>query len=656
MRRPLPKRLLLLLLLIVLPARAQTPSTAPAPPATSAPLPVGGVIDLTHLPWRVRCGDNPSWSSPTFDDSQWAIVDPSKPLPAEVPRRADITCWYRLHIQLSPALANLGLLTFYGASDYDLFVNGEKVGTTGGMPPIRHRMVLFNHISPVPAGSIASGRAVIALRAWTYATTGLPPSPGVLFNVRIGLLPELQNITQNMLLGATVFMWATILGAVVSLFALGYFLMNRGRTEYLWLAVYGFAFVLAGIHTETSLYIAQPALLWSLLVTFFNCFIPFAFIQFFAAFLGFRGRALALIRLLQGFLFIPLLLTPFAVYGHINLSYPLNFLAMAFLLGSLTLFILLFIEYRRHNPEAAILILPTTLALGFYNLGSLLQVLGMAHINTAPYVRRYLFFNWGFLPVSVYSVALSCFWLAMGLIMLLRTNRANRQQARLSAELEAARSVQRLLLAEETAPTPGFTVESIYLPAAEVGGDFFLTRPFTDGSLLVILGDVSGKGVPAALAVSTIIGALRGCELRSPGPVLTYLNRVLHHHISGFATCCALYLSPLVDGQGTCFVANAGHIPPYRNGRALELPGDLPLAILPDSTYDEAAFRFAPGDRFTILSDGVLEATNANYELFGFDRTEAISNQPAKHIGETARAFGQEDDITVVSLLVDTLY
>jgi hypothetical protein len=451
-------------------------------------------------------------------------------------------------------------------------------------------------------------------------------------------------------------MWATILGAVVSLFALGYFLMNRGRTEYLWLAVYGFAFVLAGIHTETSLYIAQPALLWSLLVTFFNCFIPFAFIQFFAAFLGFRGRALALIRLLQGFLFIPLLLTPFAVYGHINLSYPLNFLAMAFLLGSLTLFILLFIEYRRHNPEAAILILPTTLALGFYNLGSLLQLLGMAHINTAPYVRRYLFFNWGFLPVSVYSVALSCFWLAMGLIMLLRTNRANRQQARLSAELEAARSVQRLLLAEETAPTPGFTVESIYLPAAEVGGDFFLTRPFTDGSLLVILGDVSGKGVPAALAVSTIIGALRGCELRSPGPVLTHLNRVLHHHISGFATCCALYLSPIANGHGTCLVANAGHIPPYRNGRALELPGDLPLAILPDSTYDEAAFRFAPGDRFTILSDGVLEATNANHELFGFDRTEAISNQPAKHIGETARAFGQEDDITVVSLLVDTLY
>ena len=656
MRRPLLKRLLLLLLLIVQHAHAQTVPRASTQTSVDSPLPIGGVVDITHLPWRVRCGDDPSWSSPTYDDSHWTVVDPSKPLPAEVPRRADITCWYRLHVELSPHLANLGLLSFYGGADYDLFVNGQQVGTTGGMPPVRHRMTLFFHLSSVPAGSIPSGHAVIAVRTWAYATSGLPASPGVPFNLRIGLLPELQNITQNMLIGATVFMWATILGAVVGLFALGYFLMNRRRREYLWLASYGFAFVLAGIHTETALYIVQPALLWSLLVTFFNCFIPFAFIQFFAAFLGFRGRALIVIRFLQIVLFVPVALAPFAVYGHIGLNAPFNFLAMAFLLGSLTLFLLLFIEYRRRNPEAAILILPTTLALGFYNLGSLLQVLGLAHINTAPYVRRYLFFNWGFLPVSVYSVALSCFWLAMGLIMLLRTNQSNRQQARLAAELEAARSVQRLLLAEETAPTPGFTVESIYLPAAEVGGDFFLTRPFADGSLLVIVGDVSGKGVPAALAVSTIIGALRGCELRSPGPVLTYLNRVLHHHISGFATCCAVYLSPIENGDGTCLVANAGHIPPYRNGRALELPGDLPLAILPDSTYDEAAFRFAPGDRFTIISDGVLEATNADHELFGFDRTEAISDQPAKHIGEAARAFGQEDDITVVSLLVDTLY
>ena len=653
MRRPQRRYLTLPLLLLVGTCCAQSPSTPPSS-SPAAQLPLGGVVDIGHLPWRARCGDDPSWSSPTLDDSQWTRIDPSKPLPPEIPVRADMICWYRLEVQVKPGTANLGLLTFYGGADYDLFVNGNQVGTSGGMPPVRHRMTLFFHLSPVPAGSIASGRAIIALRAWTYAISGNPPSPGLPFYIRIGLLPELQNIDQNIFLGATVFMWATILGAVVGLFAFGYFLMNRQRTEYLWLASYGFAFVLAGTHTESSLYLIQPALLYQLLVNLFGCFIPFAFIQFFATFLGLKGRTLALIRVLQVLLFVPLALAPFAVYGYMGLVVPFNFLAMSFLLGSLTLFVLLFIEYRRRNPEAAILILPTALALGTYNLGSVLQLLAMVHVNSL-FLRRYLIFNVGFLPVAVYSISLSCFWLAMGLIMLRRTHRTNLQQARLASELEAARSVQRLLLAEETAPTPGFAVESVYLPAAEVGGDFFFTKPHDDGSLLVVVGDVSGKGVPAALAVSTIVGALRGCELRSPGPVLKYLNRVLHHHISGFATCCALHLSAVEAGRGTCTIANAGHIPPYRNGRALETVGDLPLAILPDSSYDETSFRFAPADRFTLISDGVLEATNSQQELFGFDRTEAISGNSASAIGHTARDFGQEDDITVVSVVVDSL-
>jgi len=468
----------------------------------------------------------------------------------------------------------------------------------------------------------------------------------------MGLLPELQNINQNLLISSTAYLWGNLLGAVVGLFAFGFFILNRQRTEYLWLALYGFSFILASLHAETSLYIAQPALQWTLLNSFFNSFIPFAFIQFFVAFLGIRGRALALIRFLQVLLFVPIPLALFAILGHLRLDIPSKFLALAFLSGSLTLFVLLFIEYRRRNPEAAILILPTALALGVYNVGTVLLALSILHVSAAS-LRKYLFFNWGFLPIAFYTVTLSCFWLAMGLIMLRRTHRSNRQQARLASELEAARSVQRLLLAEENAPTPGFAVESVYLPAAEVGGDFFFTKPQPDGSLLVVVGDVSGKGVPAALAVSTIVGALRGCELRSPGPVLTYLNRVLHRHISGFATCCALHLSPVEDGRGVCTIANAGHIPPYLNGRALEMPGDIPLAILPDSIYDETTVLFASGDRITIVSDGVLEATNPQHELFGFDRTEAISSRPAMHIGETARAFGHQDDITVVSLVVD---
>jgi serine phosphatase RsbU (regulator of sigma subunit) len=321
---------------------------------------------------------------------------------------------------------------------------------------------------------------------------------------------------------------------------------------------------------------------------------------------------------------------------------------------ALLLPVLIFIEYRRHNPEATILLLPAALALGSYNVGTLLNVLTYMHFNVSA-ASNMLLFHIGFLPVPIYSVFLSCFWLSIGLIILLRASRANQQQARLASELEAARGVQKLLLADEAVETPGFTVESVYLPAAEVGGDFFLMHPGSDGSLLVVVGDVSGKGVPAALAVSTVVGALRGSQLRSPAAVLAHLNRVLHRRISGFATCCVLHLPALATGTGTFTIANAGHIPPYRNGKALPIAGDLPLAILPEVAYEEEQISFAAGDRFTIISDGVLEATNPLLEMFGFERTEAISVQSAATIAETARAFGHQDDITVVTLVVEAI-
>ena len=97
-------------------------------------------------------------------------------------------------------------------------------------------------------------------------------------------------------------------------------------------------------------------------------------------------------------------------------------------------------------------------------------------------------------------------------------------------------------------------------------------------------------------------------------------------------------------------IANAGHLSPYRDGRELEIPPSLPLGVIAGNQYEQTHFQLKRGDRLVFLSDGVVEATNTEGELFGFERTQQVSHEPARYIAQTAKHFGQTDDITVVSL------
>jgi serine phosphatase RsbU (regulator of sigma subunit) len=192
-------------------------------------------------------------------------------------------------------------------------------------------------------------------------------------------------------------------------------------------------------------------------------------------------------------------------------------------------------------------------------------------------------------------------------------------------------------------------VETAYHPARTVGGDFFQVIPHPDGSLLVVVGDVSGKGVAAAMLVAVLVGALRtrADETFDPAAILQTLNdRLLGRAGGHFATCVAAYIG--VDG--TMRIANAGHIPPYRNGVAMEIPGSLPLGITAGAEYDVETVRLGAADRLTFVTDGVLEARNEAGELLGFERLEEISMLPPKAILRAAIAHGQDDDITVVGV------
>jgi serine phosphatase RsbU (regulator of sigma subunit) len=131
--------------------------------------------------------------------------------------------------------------------------------------------------------------------------------------------------------------------------------------------------------------------------------------------------------------------------------------------------------------------------------------------------------------------------------------------------------------------------------------------------------------------------------------MLAALNRRLHGRLrNGFATCLILRL----NRDGGCVIANAGHLPPYVNGKEVELPGAVPLGLLDEACYESIDVRLEAGDRLALYTDGLLEARNADGELFGFGRVgELLARaQDARQIADAAQEFGQDDDITVLTL------
>lgn len=216
-------------------------------------------------------------------------------------------------------------------------------------------------------------------------------------------------------------------------------------------------------------------------------------------------------------------------------------------------------------------------------------------------------------------------------------------------EMAAARQVQQVILPNPNQSFPGFAVESVYKPAREVGGDFFQILQVAEGGLLFVIGDVAGKGLPAAMLVSLLVGSIRATaeETHDPVVLLGKLHqRITGHTGDGFTTALAAFIAD--DGLVT--LANAGHLSPYLDGQEIELPGALPLGIEGGGRFEPIKVELRPGSRLTFLSDGVVEAQNERGELFGFDHAKAISREPAASIAETAVQFGQADDITVVTI------
>src|SRR5215207_2477296 len=240
-----------------------------------------------------------------------------------------------------------------------------------------------------------------------------------------------------------------------------------------------------------------------------------------------------------------------------------------------------------------------------------------------------------------------------------------RERERIEHELQVARQIQQELLPESIAKLDGWQIAAYYGPAREVGGDFYDFLEFPDGRLGLVVGDATGHGMPAALVMATTRGMLRAVvqSLESPGEVLAKVNEALAADIppSTFVTCFYGILDP---NSGHLVYANAGHDLPYlwHGGAAEELRArGMPLGLMPGMPYDEKEITLKRGEGVLFYSDGLVEAHDPHYEMFGFPRLRALlaDHGEERSLGEylmeelssfTGQSWEQEDDITLMTL------
>ena len=612
------------------------------------------VVKLDGL-WRFHVGDDPHWAEPALDDSHWALLRADENWARQGYQGMSGYAWYRFTVRIPAGSPPVALLLPPIASGYTVYAEGTPVGSFGPQGPsilIRNPHVLA---VPLTLSTTAAAQTIhIALRVWHSPlwagyVGGGARSGGLAGNAQLIAGQEqarnLLQVTFNVDLYVD-----TLLRAIIGLLILGLFFLRPREREYLWFAAIqlfgGADDILNFLHSGYG-YVPIP--LFDLFDTMLSAGFWIAGLFFFATVLK-QPRGILFKTALVCAIVSPLA-SPLYWWGWIPVPAS-DAITTALVLPSLVwVMLLLIVRSLRGDADARLLLLPLLLVDGMYVVANVVVDLGQ--LGWTKYAANPFAFRIHLVPFdfSLYVLFNILFLVALMAFLIRRFSQGRQREERLLGEFEAARQVQQILVPEDAPHLPGFEIEAVYLPADSVGGDFFQQIPDGRGGVLIIVGDVAGKGLPAAMMVSMLVGAIRAEAAHSsdPAAMLTNLNeRMLGRSQGGFATCLAAHLS----ADGTLTIANAGHIPPYRNGEALELNGALPLGITADPGYKPKRFVLAKGDRLTFISDGVLEATSASGELFGFDRAAAISTQTADQIAKAAEQFGQEDDITVLTLRI----
>ena len=611
-------------------------------------------------PWRFHEGDDATWAAPDFDDSAWETVPIDKPWGA--PRRFDAygISWYRVRIVPGTSAPQTLAVLFPSVKDaYEVFWNGRLVGSYGSLPP---HASWYNNPWRETFGLGRSGPGVLAVRVWKAPSWLLGSGLEIVFQPIVGSpesIAQAKAAIDFEWLRSLQFAFGSIsLMALIAVIGVIGWLRDRKQWVLVWMALFAFIpcgalflFILKTVREplETGIFSLVTAagdvsiiflLLWLLDLKSDRKLLQTSY-------------CLSVVTSLAG------ILKAFCLFGF-TFQNPRPALIAFTILLSITLTIELFPLYliatalkrpRSLDHSRWMVAFSSSLVLLITTIGGMLAIVGQFfHRNLSGAIWTPIAVIWGN-PIEPLFVAFPICLLTVFYAVYRYSSTNRRRQIALEEEFKSAREIQSVLLPDNLPSIPGIELTSAYKPVREVGGDFFQVLSLEDGSTLVVIGDVSGKGLKAAMAVSLILGMLRALvqSMREPVELINALNRsVIGQLQGGFATCIVLR----IDSGGGCILANAGHPAPFLNGCEVSCKGALPIGITADSAYTESRFDLLPGDCLTLYSDGLLEARNAAGDLYGFKRLESLlSGKPsAADAAAAAVSFGQDDDITVLTL------
>jgi Stage II sporulation protein E (SpoIIE) len=681
MRRTLLSRLRALALFAVaavVSPHSQIQAAVVPPSATSTPPEVltidglgKGVAPLDG-PWQFHLGDDPTWATPGIDDATghngWEQLTAAAPWGTQGHPGYTGYAWYRRQLNVSPASgASPDVTLLIPAIDdiYELFWNGVAVGQLGSFSP----RVDFQ--SGIPAqiyglGPVRNG--VLAVRVFKLPLWSVDDgTAGGFEGLPLAGSPEAIGTQREALdfrwLRSRQFVFGlTSLYGLASILSFIAWLRDRKQWLLFWMSAYTFMptleLVLGGVRLPASgiwlTWLIQTGISlreicqWFLLVYLLQLD---AYPKLLRAL-----RIAACVALVVGFLDGAL---SFAIYFMTAVPIGIaDAVLTAFILPLelVPVLIVIYAIFRRQQLDSArwLVAIFALLSGVWYSFGNIVdQGIRFTHWTIGPKMQQPVFTLLGN-SFSVQILLRTLLFLSIAYAVI-RYSAANRQrQTNLEREFQNARELQQILVPETLPAVPGFTLTSAYRPAQEVGGDFFQIIPLEgalQGSTLIVLGDVSGKGLQAAMTVSLIVGAVRTLAKFAPQPaqMLAEINQRLHGRLQGgFATCIAVLLNP----DGSCILSSAGHPAPFLNQRELELPGALPLGLDLSASYQQVNVQLREGDHFSLYTDGLLEARNQSGELYGFERLEVLfgTRPSASQASDEAVAFGQEDDVTVLTL------
>jgi Stage II sporulation protein E (SpoIIE) len=614
--------------------------------------------------WQFHLGDDPAWASPTFDDSNWEKIDISRPWGDQGHWAYAGRAWYRRQIDFSdktPGTLDVALYVPATSCAYEVYWNGRMIGRTDAMP-------LPTQINQSGAETFRLGkpeRGVLAFRASTApldSTTsgdqlGLVAVPHIGTIEAIGNLAVTEHVTllkRKLLTIAEILIYGQL-----SLFGALVWLRNRNQKLLFWM----FAFLLSAtlwVSLDQTLF---PWLLNSpAAAAFYGSTthsiedVAFWFLLLYLLDLDRYPELLRWTRLLAWITLFSALADGLVFYmpnrdAHILMFEILDAVCtVGFSVPAIFPVVLIALAFRkRMDPARQFVAIAAFLSDMYFVVGHTAEQ-GERFTRWTLYnkMTRPLFTVDG-VDVSVPAILSLLLVCAIVYAVYGHMVEQGQRQTALEQDYANAGAVQQVLIPEVAPAAPGFAIDSFYEPAGEVGGDFFQIIPLPGGGILTVIGDVSGKGMPAAMTVSLLIGTFRTLAhyTQSPGEIMAAMNqRMVGRSQGGFTTCLVLR----ADVDGTLTIANAGHIAPYLAGKELSLENGLPLGLVWSPAYAESTFHFPPDEQLTLLTDGVVEAREASGALFGFERTAALSVQPAEAIATAAQRFGQDDDITVLTL------